>query len=111
MGWLHDRAPGHEGYVVALVEEMRPGGYSRWVELAYPDELAKRVVPVRMIQVGCECGWRSRRFRAPSGTTWSPFSVTLEDKEAEAEACALWERHALEEHASVPKRLEPPSSP
>lgn len=107
MGWFFGDLPGHEGYVVGLVAELRPGGFTAWMELAYPAEHLPRELPVDVIQVGCECGWRSRRFRAPAGTTWSPHIVVLGNDEVESEACRLWQRHIEEEQSRGAPLLEP----
>lgn len=71
MGWTLDDLPEHEGHVVAVVRE--PNGY-RWRELGTDDEKTK----VDHIQVGCECGWRSRRIIAPLGTEFLPVGEVLE---------------------------------
>ncbi len=126
MGWLHDRYPEHEGYVVGLVPvepeaakaaaapELHGAEISReewhqyvnrygrpiwWRELSgrgasgTPDDAQ----PVREIQVGCDCGWRSRRFFAPPGTRYSPSIVSFPDEGNEVGfedyARRVWRRH------------------
>ena len=95
MGWLEwsaatgDVIAGHEGYFCA-VERSDDG---LWREIRYPDD---RPRPVAFLRVGCDCGWRSKRFRAPEGTTWEPFSVWVRDELLEEVAREIWRGH-LEE--------------
>jgi hypothetical protein len=74
MGWQSSDAPGHEGFLVGLVQDAaeRDG----WRELRSPGDDADRE-NVERFQVGCTCGWRSPRFRAPPGTSWWPFTLEL----------------------------------
>lgn len=80
-------------------------GSIRFRELG-PEDDDGREVPVRIIQVGCDCGWRSQRLRAPLGTTWSGvvFLPRSEQERETAEGPAkpfetvcreLWREHAL----------------
>lgn len=95
MGWFSDNAPGHEGYVVGLVLD-RERGLARneyWRELSPSDEQLGRI-PVRRIQVGCDCGWRSRVIVAPYGTTWVPCCVFFALDADDELAGALWSEHA-----------------
>lgn len=108
MGWIHEDSPGHEGYVVGLVPEVRPGGYARWHELGYPGDEYPQPVRVRVIQIGCDCGWRSQRFVAPAGAEWHPFRVSLNDKVVEADAESLWLQH-IHQASGRPHRLVPAS--
>jgi hypothetical protein len=94
MGWCHSDFPGHEGYPVALVP-VDVGGYIRFRELAYPD--AAELPRVHVFAIGCECGWRSRRFYAPLTACYSPHSMDLGDAGAEEEARAIWAAHVGEE--------------
>lgn len=94
MGWVSDK-PGHEGFVVGLteVESAAGNGWTWWRELGMRqgDETPR---DVERIQVGCECGWRSRVFLAARGTRWFPYAVELRnDDHVEDEARALWRRH------------------
>jgi hypothetical protein len=101
MGWTTP-IPGHEGYPVALVPVDDDGaGYVRFMEADRPEvalllprdterELHQRV---RVFQVGCDCGWRSRRFYAPLTAYYSPHSLELGDDQAEEEARVIWLRH------------------
>jgi hypothetical protein len=88
MGWFSDEAPGHEGYVVGLVEV----GPYRWRELGVDDQVAEAI---RWVQVGCECGWRSCRMIAPCRTRWYPSTVEIAD-EYQDRAAALWRGHVRE---------------
>lgn len=114
MGWIHEDAPEHEGYLVALVrEEARSADglavmRSRWRELSglVHDEAAQRRFdgsPVPAVQVACECGWRSMRVAAPRGTMWRPHCVVVlpsEEEAFEALALELWTAH-VREHGDV----------
>lgn len=72
MGWLiedgREDAYEHEGHLVAVVHDE-----GRWRELRFGDEPQDLLY----VQVGCECGWRSRRLLAPLGTRWVPAVVVL----------------------------------
>jgi hypothetical protein len=74
MGWVSEEGTAeHEGHVVGLVEDDTVvGGYVRLRELVYPKD-DYRLQQVRHFQAGCECGWRSRVFFAPSKAEWFPF--------------------------------------
>jgi hypothetical protein len=96
MGWFDSDHAGHEGYLIGLVEDRAHGlaaeAFMR--RLAYPHDDGTRAV--EMLQVGCDCGWRSARFRAPLETAWHPFAVALPAARAaavEAVAVELWRRH------------------
>lgn len=92
MGWVCEIDPAHEGYPVALVAEDADGnGYVRFRELGYPT--AEELLRVHVFQVGCCCGWRSRRFYAPLTARYSPHSLELGDEKAEDEARGIWLRH------------------
>ena len=79
MGWFHDSAPEHEGFIVALERV----GHSEWREVTY--EAMREIVEAgdrrlrfpSHVQSACECGWRSPRLAAPFGTRWSPYSVEV----------------------------------
>lgn len=86
MGWLRDDKPGHEGYVVGLVRSD-----AGWRELGGTEDGPDR--PLTYVQVGCDCGWRSSRLRAPFGTTWMPSIVCLPREAHEDRAYAIWDEH------------------
>ncbi len=48
------------------------------------EDAQKGPVHVGIVQVGCDCGWRSQRLRAPYGTTWDGI-VLLPRGEQETE--------------------------
>lgn len=116
MGWLNEAFPGHEGYVVALIEH-EPGS-SFYQELAYPslppgaceDEIRTRGYLLRRIAVGCDCGWRSPHMRAPAFTHWYPRFVELPNEHHEDLARAIWHAHiesfAGQAYSSVGDRAE-----
>lgn len=94
MGLLRDGFPGHEGHAVGFV--LRDGvspdsGIYR--ELAYPEDKSERKVD--LIAAGCECGWRSPRWKPIKPATWSPYTLS-ESEEDEERVHALWSEH-LEE--------------
>jgi hypothetical protein len=93
MGWLHDEHPGHEGYVVGLVEEDKSQG--RWRELREGDK--DKGARVERIKVACDCGWRSRVFHAGLRADWWPNIVELHDERLEIAARAVWTAHLEEE--------------
>lgn len=91
MGYFRDSHPGHEGYAIGHV--VRPGctpDSGLYRELGYPDDATDR--RVELISAGCECGWRSPRFRPEKPTDWSPFVVhTTERDDKRVEE--LWVGH------------------
>jgi hypothetical protein len=94
MGWQNEDAPGHEGYLIGL--EPAPQDPGTWRELRYPDDKDRTLPSVEMFQVGCDCGWRSPRFRAPLGTSWAPFFLELPypyDDSLRSVAAELWGQH------------------
>ena len=97
MGWNCEHG-GHEGFPVALVAVDEEGrGYVRFVELGYFGESRPVDLPrVHVFQVGCDCGWRSRRFYAPLTASYSPHSLELGDEAAEEEARGIWLRHVAD---------------
>ena len=91
MGWLDEEEPGHEGYLVGLVP--LEGSDFRWRELTSFQERDKEPLErVRMVQVGCECGWRSPRIHAPLFTEWFPYVVSAPDWFDEV-ARMIWKEH------------------
>ena len=97
MGWMFSNAPEHEGYLIGIVQQDE----LRWRELGFDDEARARGrrygIPLSMIQVGCDCGWRSPRIAAPFGTYWSPFIVNTRE-EFEEEMRERWREHVELEH-------------
>ncbi|HEY4178394.1 MAG TPA: hypothetical protein VGM90_16220 [Kofleriaceae bacterium] len=91
MGWFSSDLPGHEGYIIGYT--MRDGvdeDSHLYRELQYPgDDGDRRVL---RIAAGCECGWRSARWRPEHGTEWMPH-VVIETERDEAFARQLWRRH------------------
>ena len=63
----------HEGYLVGYDAD----GH----EFAYPEESP---VEVAELAAGCSCGWRSPRWPALPGATWTPYSVRVPTGEEEA---------------------------
>jgi hypothetical protein len=127
MGWFNDEFPGHEGYIVGLVpvdlEAARAAGaldlggeewrqyldrHGRpvcWRELSSKGAAGEpdKHQTVRVIQVGCDCGWRSQHFYAPSGTRFAPSIVLLPREGAEGledHALRVWRRHCEESKAA-----------
>lgn len=95
MGWFLDD-PAHEGYLVGVVQIVRPFGSGYLRELNYREDCDREVGPdglsLHSIQVGCDCGWRSRRFVAPLSARWFPCHVEV-DERTEAAAVSLWREH------------------
>lgn len=93
MGWVSDK-PGHEGYMVGLteVESSAGNGWTWWRELGMcqGDETPRTV---ERVQVGCECGWRSRVYAAPRRAKWFPYTVELNDEAVKDEGREIWRRH------------------
>jgi hypothetical protein len=98
VGWVSDDGF-HEGYLVALWKnhlDTNPG----WREVPYAELYAERREGERhpreglvdILQVACDCGWRSPRIWAPPGTEWGPYSVGAPEW-FEADALALWKEH------------------
>lgn len=102
MGIFNDDFPDHEGFLVALTKRS-PDDY-RWYELgSHPDDQSE--VVVQAVQMGCECGWRSPRICAPSGTTWFP-SVVCAHQEFEAYMQQFWKEHLELEGKRNPKHVK-----
>jgi hypothetical protein len=105
MGWFRDD-PAHEGFLVALEPaESNAGGSPRLRELRAPDDEAER--PIRLFKVGCECGWRSRTFRAPPRARWFPYSLELHDEDLRDECARVWGEHYDAEQGRPGGRLVP----
>jgi hypothetical protein len=53
-----------------------------------------------MVQVACECGWRSARLTAPYQSEWAPSMVFLDPgpsaQQFSEAARELWKRHTVE---------------
>lgn len=94
MGWMHfgadddDWSTEHEGYFVGVVKD----GY-HWRELGYGDVETPNLG--LMIQVACECGWRSHRMTPPLGCSWRPCSVDfdLDTESYEDAGIEMWRKH------------------
>lgn len=122
MGWNADGAEAHEGYLVGLVPEvgktidgieyesgiLRELGYHR-------DGDRQGDVPLQWVCVGCDCGWRSPRMLAPTGTHWTPCRVWIaygaDDSIVEGyeeSARKLWLAHVrdIREHGSPRLRVD-----
>jgi hypothetical protein len=84
MGWFNEQAPRHAGYMVGIRAITTEGGSIGFRSLRDEDDDGRTEIPLRIVQVGCDCGWRSQRLRAPLGTTWSGF-VMLPRVEQERE--------------------------
>lgn len=91
MGWLNDNAPGHEGWLVALIRDEEHGlARNDYFRELYLGDM--RSMTVLHMQVGCDCGWRSPRMPAPPSATWHPCILCVDD--ATEERCRLlWRRH------------------
>jgi hypothetical protein len=107
MGWFHDEHPGHEGYVVGLIEE-KPDG--RWREIRGGDQ-EQREFRVERMKVACDCGWRSRVFHAGLRAQWSPSHTDLRDEQLEDAARAIWLAHLQEEARRVTEQRSTRSAP
>ena len=105
MGWINEDMPEHEGYPVALEQRTGSGLDSDWVQVCYPDDTRR---PIKVVQMGCSCGWRSARYRAPHGSDWSPFIVSFPfpiGPEFEDELAELWREHIRAEKARATSSL------
>lgn len=100
MGWCHevDAEGRHEGYLVGLVK--CDDGW-RLRELG-PDDAPR--TPLQIVQVACDCGWRSSRLLAPFGyAQFSPCVVLRDtiDRETfdrwENQCRELWDAHVRAE--------------
>lgn len=108
MGWFIGDADDdgkHEGYLIGVV--LMPNGWE-WRELGRVEHLDK-MRPITTVQVGCACGWRSRRILAPKGTHYSPHVVIVPEARDDWEtACAgLWKEHAIAERQRPPEGTSP----
>lgn len=92
MGYFRDDRPGHEGYAVGFVvrDGVEPGN-ELLRELEYPRDNETRHVVA--IAAGCDCGWRSPRFKPRPGTTWGPYSVDTR-RDDDDRVHKLWSEHA-----------------
>jgi hypothetical protein len=105
MGWFNEQAPRHEGYLLGIRAITTEGGSIGFRALGGDDDDGRTDLPLQIVQVGCDCGWRSQRLRAPLGTTWSGI-VMLPRAEQEKETAVgrkpfetvcreLWREHAV----------------
>jgi hypothetical protein len=102
--WLNDRAPRHEGYLVGIRTVTTEGGSTKFRELENADDDG-REHPLSIVQVGCDCGWRSSRLKAPYGTRWMGRVELPRDEQERETASArkpfettcreLWREHAV----------------
>jgi hypothetical protein len=99
MGWFFEDHHGHEGYVVAVEKD-------DWSfrELHGDDATVARArsadghrIAVKFFQVGCDCGWRSTRYAAPSRAYWSPSILELCDEQLEDACREEWCAHVKAE--------------
>jgi hypothetical protein len=100
----------HEGYVIGLVEESH--GLYRELTLRHDGDrhASGPPIPLQWVCVGCECGWRSPRLFAPSGTEWTPCHVWLAHDRDDAVIAGFEEgaRKIWREHiAQINARTEP----
>jgi hypothetical protein len=96
MGWGNDSAPGHEGYLVGLLEcdDVRRRGDGFRELTIHDDAEAAKGIFLRWVQVGCACGWRSPRREAPIGACW--WSAYVDAPEWFEEECRIiWRAHAI----------------
>lgn len=91
MGMMSD-FPEHEGYPVGFVT--RDGcdeSSGLYRELEYPrDSDGDRTV--KLIAAACDCGWRSPRFPASTGTQWWPSCIFASEVD-DARVHALFKEH------------------
>lgn len=104
MGWFNDFAPRHEGYLIGVVSGQNERGSIAFRELGADDSDKSAL---RIVQVGCDCGWRSQRLRAPYGTAYHGFVMLpphecdgydeklLGRKPFETVCRELWREHAV----------------
>lgn len=96
MGWFsgEPQDDGHEGYIVAVVRE--DGSFR---ELSYPLDRENRD-DIAIVQVGCDCGWRSPRMHAPFGTRFRPY-IVMTSPGFEEVCLDLWKAHLDQERQSI----------
>lgn len=87
MGWCDDSGV-HEGFIVGIV----PAGICAWRELSSISEDQRDIADLKMLQVGCDCGWRSARIAAPLHTDYMPC-IVLAPPEFEELAHRIWLDH------------------
>jgi len=94
MTWTSELIAGHAGYLVGLVPATI-GNFTiaddAWRPLRRGDDA---IGYLRVIQVGCSCGWRSERLEAPIGTGWRHAAVEVSEFH-EAEYRKIWRAHAI----------------
>lgn len=105
MSWFNEMAPRHEGYLLGIRRGTNERGSIVFRQLGTEREEAP--LPIEIVQVGCDCGWRSQRLRAPHGTTWNQLvelprheceraeDSPLGRKPFEAVCRDLWREHAI----------------
>jgi hypothetical protein len=98
--WTSDSTPGHAGYLVALTPRADVGrvamqvliGDDEWRPLGSAD-VDHEGAYLRVVQVGCTCGWRSSRVEAPISARWWPQGIDVADWFDE-QMRKLWVSHA-----------------
>jgi hypothetical protein len=113
---------GHEGHFVPLVAvaDLECGDSIRFLEAQQPETALVTSgavndaddVRAQVFQIGCACGWRSRRFYLPITATLTDegLEIQINDAAAEGEALAIWRRH-FDETAIQLERLAPYRGP
>ena len=111
MGWTHEMYPRHEGYLQGIEQRTdRPG---HWRDFDLSDEARARDgsgIMLTHVQVACDCGWRSQRIAAPTGTRYVPFSVVLSgwhEERFEEAARTLWNAHLASQWNAELYKLPP----
>lgn len=101
MGWFLDDLPEHEGYVKALVFLEGTDPASRcYRELGYPLDKDRRD-DIQAIQAGCDCGWRSARWRPrpwwnkDEKPGYTPYIAYVSPQDTD-QARDLWTKHAAD---------------
>lgn len=61
MGWFNDSAPRHEGYLIGIRSATNERGSIVFRELG-ADEHECEGITLRIVHVGCDCGWRSHQL-------------------------------------------------
>lgn len=98
MSWFRDEQPGHEGFMVGLVPAVNKDGREsdwRFRELNAQDDGETTERQVRVVQVGCSCGWRSSYLSPPRGTVWFPYCVSTPSDAFEDEVRRIWNEHHM----------------
>jgi len=87
--WIDANQLEHEGAAIGyVIREGTSPEEELYRELGYPRDIEPR--PVGRVGAGCDCGWRSPRWRAEAA--WQPYGVALAQGDQER-VHALWWRH------------------